>query len=103
MKSDLATSIVVAIVGVIGAFFITNYFVGEPEIIEVKSIENASDASSSVAEPNPALFNSKALNPTVEVYVGECSEYNELGECLDDNNAIENKQTSPSGLDVEGE
>ena len=95
MKSDFVTSIIVAIVGAIGAYLICNLlFAGEPEIVEVKTIEN-SDISSSIAEPNPELFNIKALNPTVEVYIGECSEFNDQGECLDDAKAIKSDQTSP--------
>ncbi len=102
MKSDLATTIIVAIVGLAASYFVCNLFIGESEEINVKSIEG-SEITSTVAEPNPALFNANALNPTVEVYIGECSEYNEMGECLDDVESIENNQTSPSELDTEGE
>ena len=35
-------------------------------------------------EANPELFNYKALNPTVEVYVGDCDEVNQYGECIDE-------------------
>ena len=43
---------------------------------------------SQTAEPNVGIFNYKALNPTVEVYVGNCEEYNAVGECVDTNTEI---------------
>ena len=48
-----------------------------------KTLENTVD--SSLSEPNEEIFNFRAVNPTVEVYVGQCLEYNEKGECIDDN------------------
>ena len=88
MKSDLATAVIAAIIGVVGSYFVCNFFVGEPELIDVRTIDNTS-VTSTVMEPNPELFNVDAQNPTVEVYIGECSEYDEDGECLYDIETIE--------------
>ena len=81
MKTDLATSIGVAIAGAIIAFVVCNLFLGEIEDFSYKSI-NAS-VGSDLANPDPEVFNYKAINPTVEVYVGDCTEYDSYGQCLD--------------------
>lgn len=79
MKTDLATSIGVAILGVLIAYFVCNFFIGPIEPISFKTIDG--DINASLAEPNVNVFNYKALNPTVEVYVGDCGERDENGEC----------------------
>lgn len=70
MKTDLATTIGVAIVGVLIAFFVCNYFIGPIAPISFLTVETDVDAD--LAEPDVNVFNYKALNPTVEVYVGDC-------------------------------
>lgn len=79
--TDLFTSIIAAIVGILIAFFVTNIFMGPIEDVTYKKVSSNVDAT--LSEPDPEIFNYKALNPTVEVYVGECEEYNRYGECID--------------------
>lgn len=92
MKTDLASSIGVAIVGIIIAYFLTNLLVVDPikqanTDVTVKSVD--SSIGTELAEPDPEVFNYKALNPTVEVYVGNCEEYDSAtGECIDANASI---------------
>ncbi|MBP5648257.1 hypothetical protein J6X04_03170 [Candidatus Saccharibacteria bacterium] len=84
MKTDLATSIGLAIVGVIVAYFICDILVGNwfTGNYSIKTLETS--VSSDVAEPDVEVFNYNALNPTVEVYVGdECQDSDE--ECIDGN------------------
>ena len=81
MKTDFATAIISAIVGVLVAYFLVNgVFLKAPAPITVKSITDP--VSSSVSEPNPEIFNYRALNPTVETYV-DCKNYDTSGACLD--------------------
>ena len=82
MKTDLATAIGVTIVGVLIAYFTCNLFLGEPEEFSVKTLESTVDTN--LVEPDVNVFNYKAINPTVEVYVGDCKEYNQYGECIDE-------------------
>ena len=84
MRTDLTTSIVTAIVGFILAFLVTGLLTGKIEPVTIKTID--SNASADFAEPNPEIFNYKALNPTVEVYVGDCQRYDQYGNCLDNTN-----------------
>ena len=62
--------ILIATVSVLIAFFITNsIFSGtSSEEVKVKSIEKIEAA---VTEPDPAIFNKDAINPTVEVQIPE--------------------------------
>lgn len=85
MKTDLATSIGLAIVGVIISYLICNILVGTwaTDSYNIKTIE--STVSADVASPDPEIFNYRALNPTVEVYVGNCKEFDSNGQCLDNN------------------
>lgn len=69
MKTDLATSIVVAIVGILVAYFVCNLFVGSIDDFTITSVSTKVNAN--LEEPSPEVFNYKALNPTVEVYVGD--------------------------------
>ena len=81
MKTDLATAIGVAIVGALIAFFVTNLFMGGIEDYPVKTV--SSEVSTDLEDPDPEVFNYKALNPTVEVYVGECKQFDSYGQCID--------------------
>lgn len=81
MKTDLATSIVAAVIGILVAFFVTNLFLPSIEDVTYKTINGS--INTNLAEPDPEVFNYRALNPTVEVYVGDCDEYNEYGECIE--------------------
>ena len=82
MKTDLATSISAAIIGVLIAYFLSNWmFVHPIEEVTIKVI--GSEVNTELVNPDPEIFNYKALNPTVEVFVGDCAEYNEFGECVE--------------------
>ena len=85
MKKDLATAIGTAIIGMLIAFFVTNLIVKPAEPVTFKTLDTK--VSADIQEPSKEVFNSKSLNPTVEVYVGDCAETNELGECIKNNDA----------------
>ncbi len=72
MKTELATAIGTAIMGILIAFFVTNIFMGDIESVDVKTVD--SNVSTELSEPDAEVFNYKAINPTVEVYVGNDSE-----------------------------
>ena len=81
MQKNLITTIAIAIFGVVAGFLVCNLFMGEATSVSVKTVE--SDISVDLVDPNPEVFNYRALNPTVEVYVGECDEYDEYGKCVE--------------------
>ena len=71
MKTDLITSIIAAIVGTIAAYFICNFIVPKIESFSYTTLD--STLNYDLDEPNIEVFNYRAVNPTVEVYVGNCT------------------------------
>ena len=105
MKKDLSSAIGLAIVGVVIGYFVCNMLLPEPEGITFKELQ--SDTSYTLTSPNAEVFNYKALNPTVEVYVGDCEMYNDMGECIDDQtdeelNELEEGAVEENSSPVEG-
>jgi hypothetical protein len=68
-KSDIAMIILIASVSVMVAYFAGNAILGNRRNDAVK-VKTAVPISSTVNEPDPAIFNSKSINPTVEVIIG---------------------------------
>ncbi len=81
MKNDIALAVGASIIGAVIAYFVTNLFIGPIADFSYKTINE--DVGSDVIEPSPEIFNYKAINPTVEVYVGDCDERDEFGECIE--------------------
>ena len=87
MKTDLLTAIGAAIVGILVAYFVVNGMIlKDPAPFTIKTL--SSSTSSSLSEPSAEIFNYRALNPTVEVYI-DCSNYDISGNCLDNTNSAE--------------
>lgn len=81
MKTDITTAVVSAIAGILIAYFVVNGMIlQEPKPISIKTL--GSTIETTVSEPNPEIFNYRALNPTVETYV-DCKNYDISGACLD--------------------
>lgn len=82
MKTDITTAIISAVVGVIVAYLITSNLIlgGDTKPTIIKTLN--STISPNLNEPNPEVFNYRALNPTVEVYIG-CQTYDASGSCAD--------------------
>ena len=67
-KTDIAMIILIAVVSVMIAFFVTRAMFGSSETstVNVKSIDRI---DSTIAEPDPSIFNSNAINPAIEVQI----------------------------------
>lgn len=109
MKTDLVTSIVAAIVGTVAAYFICNFIVPKIESFSYTTLD--STLNYDLDEPNIEVFNYRAVNPTVEVYVGNCTGNDcETAIIIDDetdntteDNSTEETPEQESGLDEESE
>lgn len=103
MKKDLLTSIALFIIGIVAAYLIVGLFFGEDDgkSVTVKTV--GTSITSSISEPDPEVFNYRAINPTVEVYVGECTVYDILGNCLIQENQPESAPETESGSESEAE
>lgn len=81
MKVDLTTAIISAIVGVAAAYFLTSGIIlKNPTPVTIKTL--GTSIGTDLSDPDPEVFNYRALNPTVEVYI-DCSNYDINGSCLD--------------------
>lgn len=68
-KSDIAMIILIASVSILIAYFVANSLVGDAQSQAVK-VKVAEPISDTVDKPNAEIFNSNAINPTVEVIIG---------------------------------
>lgn len=68
-KSDIAMIILIASVSVLVAYFAAKALLGDNKSQAV-TVKTADPISSNVTQPDPAVFNKKAINPTVEVIIG---------------------------------
>ena len=78
-QSDIFTLILIAGIGTLAAFFLCNAIMGDPNLAtaEFKALTN--EISSELVAPDPEIFNGSAINPTVEVYVGDCEDIDQNG------------------------
>ncbi len=77
-KSDLITIVIVSVIGVFVSSLVVNAVLGNPSeaYVSYKTIEVADPG---LSEPDPEVFNSDAINPTIEVYVGDCEDVDQDG------------------------
>ena len=85
MKKEFVTTIFAAIFGTIVAYFVCNMFMAPLENVTIKALDG--NLTYTLAEPDPEIFNYRAINPTVEVYVGQCEKYDSSGQCVEESNA----------------
>lgn len=71
-QTEIAALVMVASVSVIIAYFVASNFLGSPgeEKVSVKTIN---EITADIVEPDASIFNEDAINPTVEVVIGENS------------------------------
>lgn len=81
MKKDLFVVVIAAIAGFLIAYFVTNMLYPTIESFSFKTLDTV--VTSSVTEPSDDIFNFRSINPTVEVYVGQCAQYNANGDCIE--------------------
>jgi mannitol-specific phosphotransferase system IIBC component len=68
-KSDIAMIILIASISVLIAYFVAKAVLGDSKDQAVK-VKTAEPITSQVTEPDKAVFNTNAINPTVEVIIG---------------------------------
>ena len=77
-QSDIFTIIIVATVGVLVSTFLVNMILGDPNDKSV-TFKTIDVIQATLASPDPEVFNSEAINPTVEIYVGDCVDRDQNG------------------------
>ena len=69
-KSDIAMIILIASVSVLVAYFAAKAIVGDVQNQSVQ-VKTADPITTEVPEPDATIFNTDAVNPTVEVIIGD--------------------------------
>lgn len=72
-QSDIFSIIIIATVGTIASYFIVGNILGNPDM-QYANIKTIDAISPDLVDPDSELFNPAAINPTVEVFVGECQD-----------------------------
>jgi hypothetical protein cdiviTM7_02684 len=72
-QSDIFSIIIIATVGTLATYLGINSLLGDPNLRSEK-IKTIEPISAELKEPDSELFNPDAINPTVEVYIGDCNE-----------------------------
>lgn len=68
-KSDIAMIVLIASVSVLVAYFVAKAVIGDTQNQSVQ-VKTADPITTDITQPDPTVFNSKAINPTVEVIIG---------------------------------
>lgn len=71
-RSDIAALIVVASISMIIAYFVADGFFGTGGLASEKAtVKTANKITAEVVQPDSSIFNKDAINPTVEVLIGD--------------------------------
>ena len=75
-KTDIAMIVLIASVSMLAAYFGAKAILGDPneESVTVKTVDSISPE---VTDPDPRVFNENAINPTVEVIIGDSERNND--------------------------
>lgn len=69
-KSDIAMIILIASISMVVAYFVVKAIPVFQSTNQPKQVSTFEEISSSVADPDPEVFNDEAINPAVEVFIG---------------------------------
>lgn len=69
-KSDIAMIILIASISVLVAYFVAKAVVGDVQNETVK-VKTAESISTDITQPDTSVFNTNAINPTVQVIIGD--------------------------------
>lgn len=69
-RQDIAMIILIASISVLVSYLVTKTILGDAAIKAV-NVKTADEISVEVEEPDGQIFNKDAINPTVEVFIGD--------------------------------
>jgi len=68
-KSDIAMIILIASISILISYFVAKAIIGDVQKESVK-VKTADPITTDIVQPDTTVFNSNAINPTVEVIIG---------------------------------
>lgn len=71
-KTDIAMIVLIASLSILVAYFAANALLGGKDSESV-TVKTTNAISTVVTQPDPEVFNKDAINPTVEVIIGQGS------------------------------
>jgi len=77
-KNDIAMIVLIASLTVMISYFLGRSIVGDPQSRAVK-VKTADAISTEVEKPEKTVFNKNAINPTVEINIGNSSNQQPFG------------------------
>ena len=89
-----------AVVGVVVSTFLVNMILGDPNSKSV-TFKTINVVEASLVQPDSEVFNADAINPTIEVYVGDCIDRDQDGK-LDEAELIACGRADGTATDVSG-
>ena len=69
-KTDIAMIILIASMSMLVSYFVVNAILGDSQSSSV-NVKTIDPIGATVEDPDPRIFNDDAINPTVEVFIGE--------------------------------
>lgn len=70
-KSDIAMIVLIASMSVMIAFFVANSIPALKTSDEGVKVKTAQKIESAINDPDPKVFNRDAINPTVQIVIGD--------------------------------
>ncbi len=77
-QSDIITIILITMIGMVVSGYVANLILPNPDEAS-EEWNTVSVVEASVGTPDPEVFNPDAINPTIEVYVGNCEDKDQDG------------------------
>lgn len=71
-KNDIAIIVLIVSITLTMSYFLAKAIIGEPKAKNTE-VEVVEPISSTVPQPDPAIFNKDAINPTVPIQIGNSS------------------------------
>ena len=71
-KNDIALIILIVSITLVATYFIAKAIVGEPKAQSAKA-EVVEPISAELIQPSSKIFNKDAINPTVDIQIGDSS------------------------------
>ncbi len=71
-KQDIAIIVLIVAISAMAAYFIGRAIIGDPQQQSVQ-VPTAEPISTNVEQPDARTFNERAINPTVEINIGDSS------------------------------
>lgn len=77
-KNDIALIVLIVSVSLVATYFVARAIIGEPknDLVQVEVVE---PIAPDIVQPSPQIFNKDAINPTVNIEIGNSANEQPFG------------------------